>query len=211
MNKWTEKYNTDFLPLLDVNVSHEKRGLVSGLYHRSKGFNLIFNELLNNKQQDFLIIETGSTRKPDNWKDGNSGFLFAEFVKMHGGFVRSVDIDQEAVDSANAHINPIYHRSFCADSVSWLSSQNDLNSVDLFYLDSMNVKWNNDEGSADHHFKEFLTIEQYLKSGCIIAIDDNSKFLGSGERTGKGRKIFEYLSNKNILPIYDMHQIIYKF
>lgn len=211
MKTWKEIYSTEFAPLLDVNVSYEKRGLVPGLYHRSQGFEIIFNELLKVKQKDFLIFETGSTRKPDNWKDGNSGFLFAEFVRMHGGFVRSVDIDQEAVDSANNHIDSRYHRSFCSDSVSWLASQPDLSMVDLFYLDSMNVKWHNDEGSAEHHLKEFFAIEKYLKNGCIIAIDDNSKFSSSGKRTGKGRKIFEYLETKSIFPVYDSHQIIYRW
>lgn len=211
MKTWKEIYSTEFAPLLDINVSYEKRGLIPGLYHRAEGFNIIFNELLKVKQKDFLIIETGSTRKPDNWKDGNSGFLFAEFVKVHGGFVKSVDIDQEAVDSANNHIDDRYHRSFCSDSVSWLASQSDLASVDLFYLDSMNVKWQNDSGSAEHHLKEFLSIEKYLKSNCVIAIDDNSKFSTTGKRTGKGRRIFEYLADKNVFPIYDNHQIIYKW
>lgn len=211
MNIWTSIYNSKFKPFLDVKVSHEKRGLLPGLYHRSEGFEIIFNELLKSKQTDFLIIETGSTRKPDNWKDGNSGFLFAEFVRLNGGFVRSVDIDQEAVDSANNFIDSKYHKSFCSDSVSWLKSQPDLHLIDLFYLDSMNVKWNNDSTSSDHHLKEFKVIENHLKPGSIVAIDDNSKFSTTGKRTGKGRSIFEYLEQKNKFPIYDRHQIIYKF
>jgi hypothetical protein len=210
MKTWEEIYSTEFAPLLDINVSYEKRGLIPGLYHRSKGFKIIFDELLKVKQKDFLIIETGSTRKPDNWKDGNSGFLFAEFVKLHGGFVKSVDINQKAVDSANNHIDARYHKSFCSDSVSWLASQSDLDMIDLFYLDSMNVKWQNDASSADHHLKEFRVIESYLSSGSIVAIDDNS-FLLNGKRTGKGRKIFDYLKSKNILPVYDEYQIIYRF
>jgi hypothetical protein len=87
----------------------------------------------------------------------------------------------------------------------------DLNTVDLFYLDSYDVKWNDDRLSAAHHLKEFQAIENHLKSGCIVAIDDNSRLLENNQRTGKGRMIVEYLESKGIKPIYDAYQIIYKF
>ena len=211
MNTWISHYQNIFKPHLDVNVSFSKRGLTPGLYHRGNGFEIVFKELLSIKPNNFLIIETGSTRKPNNWKDGNSGFIFADFVKFHGGFVRSVDIDLEAVESANQYIDKKYHQSYCADSVMWLRDQPDLNLVDLFYLDSMNVKWNNDSGSATHHLNEFLEIEKFLKPGAIVAIDDNSTFEDSKRRTGKGRLIIEYLEKKNKFPIYDAHQVIDKF
>jgi hypothetical protein len=65
--------------------------------------------------------------------------------------------------------------------------------------------------SAEHHLKEFLAIEKYMKSGVILAIDDNSFLFNENQRTGKGMLIYEYLKNKNILPVYDDYQIIYKF
>lgn len=209
MNNWYDKFKIDYFPFLDVHVSHEKRGLVPGLYHRADGFDLIFSKLLELNKPAYQIIETGSTRNPNNWKDGNSGVLFSEFVKCYGGFVRSVDINKEAVDAANQFIDPLYHKSFCSDSVKWLSSLDDLESVDLFYLDSMDVKWTNDVDSAEHHLKEFRIIEPFLSKGKIVAIDDNSKFSQDNKRTGKGRAIYEYLKDKNIEPIYDGHQIIY--
>ena len=76
-------------------------------------------------------------------------------------------------------------------------------------MDSYDVEWSDDEPSATHHLNEFLVIEPFLKN-TVVAIDDNS-FLTSGKRTGKGRKIFEYLEKKSILPVYDEYQIIYKF
>jgi hypothetical protein len=95
--------------------------------------------------------------------------------------------------------------------VSWLAAQANLDQVDLFYLDSWDVKWNNDQDSAEHHLKEFLAIEPHLKPGAVVAIDDNARFLNNNGRTGKGRRIVEYLEAKNIQPIYDAYQIIYKF
>ena len=97
------------------------------------------------------------------------------------------------------------------DSVLYLATQLDLDCVDLFYLDSYDVKWNDDHASADHHLKEFQVIESYLKPGAMVVIDDNSRFLESNTRTGKGHYIADYLQAKGIQPLYDAYQIIYRF
>ena len=102
-------------------------------------------------------------------------------------------------------------RAVSAHVIAWLASLADLNTVDLFYLDSYDVRWHDDRASAEHHLKEFLAIEPHLKSGCIVAIDDNSRLLENNKRTGKGRMIVEYLDAKGVHPIYDKYQIIYKF
>lgn len=210
MDNWINTYCKKYKSLLNRRSSGEKRGLAKDIYDRSEGYQIIFENLLSFKDSNFQIIETGTVRNPMNWKDGNSGFLFAEFVKMHNGFVRSVDIDQNAVDTANNFVDNQYYRSFCSDSVSWLSSLQDLNNIDLFYLDSYDVEWFDDDPSAQHHLKEFKAIEPFLNRNCIVAIDDNS-FLISGQRTGKGRAIYNYLAEKDIFPIYDEYQIIYRF
>ncbi len=211
MDNWLNIYKTQYKNLLNRRSSGLKRGLEKDIYDRSEGYQIIFEHLLSAKESNFQIIETGTVRNPMNWKDGNSGFLFAEFVKIHGGFVRSVDIDQSAVDTANTFVDNRYYKSNCSDSVSWLSNLSDLNNIDLFYLDSYDVEWANDTPSAEHHLKEFQVIEKHLKPGCIVAIDDNSRLLLSGKRTGKGRMIVEYLEAKEIYPVYDNYQIIYRF
>lgn len=210
MKNWLEIYRFEYKSKLDINSSGNKRGLLNNLYNRSEGYDLIFQLLTEIKTPVFNIIETGTVRTPNNWKDGNSGFLFSEFVKHHGGLVRSVDINQAAVNRANSFIDQKYYKSYCSDSVKWLSSLNDLQNTDLFYLDSYDVKWNNDTPSAEHHLNEFKIIEPFLRSNSIVAIDDNSFFL-NGNRTGKGRMIVEYLEKKNKFPIYDKYQIIYQF
>jgi hypothetical protein len=206
---WLTVFANKYSQLLDIRTSGAQRGLKEGIYQRSKGFQIIFETMFKNKNQNFNIIETGTIRKPNNWKDGNSGFLFAEFTKMHGGLVKSVDINQKAVDTANNFVNSKHYTAYCSDSVEWLKQQTNLDQIDLFYLDSYDVEWSNDEPSATHHLNEFLAIEPFLKN-TVVAIDDNS-FLLNGQRTGKGRKIFEYLEAKSVLPIYDAYQIIYVF
>jgi len=171
----------------------------------------MFAELVTRGQDQYHIIETGTLRNPGNWKDGQSAKLFTEFVDIHNGSVRSVDIDPGACASASTAILSKNFTVTCSDSVTWLSKQPDLSTVDLFYLDSWDVKWENDKDSAEHHLSEFKVIESYLKSGCIVAIDDNSRFRNTNQRTGKGRRIVEYLESKGKQPVYDEYQIIYKF
>lgn len=211
MKDWMRIFEKEYKPFLNIGISKKRYAQYKNLYQRAPGFEIIFKELLSIKNKDFQIIETGSTRKPGNWKDGNSGIVFSDFVKTVGGFVRSVDINQKAVDTANANIDSDFHKAFCSDSVSWLSSLDNLEKVDLFYLDSYDVDWDNDIPSAEHHLKEFLSIEKFITKDTIIAIDDNVLGREDNKRAGKGRLIFEYLDSKNIKPIYDGYQIIYRF
>jgi SAM-dependent methyltransferase len=208
---WLKHYRDTYYDLLNPNVSGAKRGLTEGLYQRAEGFDLVFAHLESLGQAEYHIIETGTLRNPGNWKDGQSARLFTEFVDHYAGTVRSVDIDPAAVASARNSITSSRFESTCQDSVQYLSTQPDLNQVDLFYLDSYDVKWNDDHLSAEHHLREFQAIEPNLKPGALVVIDDNSRFLESNQRTGKGHYIADYLEAKGIQPLYDAYQIIYRF
>ena len=210
-NTWLEYYRSNYFDLLHPVVSGAKRGLVEGLYQRANGFNLIFAYLESLELSEYHIVETGTLRNPGNWKDGQSAQLFTEFVDHHGGSVRSVDIDPKAVATANQTIQSNKFESTCMDSVTWLAIQSDLDQVDLFYLDSWDVKWDDDHDSANHHLMEFKMIEPYLKPGAMVVIDDNSRFATNKQRTGKGHYIADYLLAQGIVPVYDEYQIIYKF
>lgn len=212
MNKsWLEHYRTNYYNLLNPKASGAKRALIEGIYQRAAGFDIMFDLLLQQRQQNFLIVETGTLRNPGNWKDGQSAILFTQFVDWHGGQMRSVDIDPTAVNTARSYITSSNFAVTCGDSVTWLQSMTDRDQVDLYYLDSWDVKWHNDSDSAQHHLQEFLAVEPFLKTNSIVAIDDNSRFADTGLRTGKGRAIVEYLESKNHHPIYDAYQIIFQF
>jgi hypothetical protein len=208
---WLKYYRDNYYDLLNPQVSGAKRGLTEGLYQRAHGFNLVFAHLESLNQTEYHIIETGTLRNPGNWKDGQSARLFTEFVQHHGGSVRSVDIDPTAVDAARGAITSDCFESTCQDSVLYLATQLDLDRVDLFYLDSYDVKWDNDHDSAAHHLMEFQLIEPHVKPGAMVVIDDNSRFLNTNQRTGKGHYIADYLAAKGIAPLYDAYQIIYRF
>lgn len=195
---------------LSPQISGAKRGLQEGIGVRFPGFKLMFDRLLSRCRPEYHIVETGTLRNPGNWKDGQSAQLFTEFVAATGGWVRSVDIDPEACSRARDAIADLRFQVSCSDSVIWLRQQLDLDQVDLFYLDSWDVKWADDRDSAQHHLEEFLVIEPRLSPGTLVAIDDNARFL-DGRRTGKARYIVEYLEKHGKRPIYDQYQIIYQF
>lgn len=207
---WYDHFRREYQPLLDATVSGAKRGLEEGLYQRGLGFDIMFRHLLS-QPAPYHIIETGTMRRPGNWKDGCSAQLFTEFVDAYGGTVRSVDIDPQACDASRSALRSDRFSVACSDSVSWLRLQPDLDQVKLFYLDSYDVRWDNDAPSAQHHLGEFLVIEPMLAPGAMVAIDDNARRITDGGRTGKGRMIVEYLAAKNVHPVHDAHQIIYTF
>ena len=208
---WLEYYRSTYYPKLDINFTGAKGMLADGMYNRACGFDIMWRLLLKQRSQDFRIIETGTLRDPGNWADGQSARLFTEFVDWHGGQMRSVDIDPHACNIARATIPSDRFNVTCSDSVAWLQGLTDLETVDLFYLDSYDVKWDNDHASAAHHLMEFQIIEPHLKPGAMVVIDDNSRFLNNNQRTGKGHYIADYLRAKGITPLYDAYQIIYRF
>lgn len=211
MNTWLDHYRRIYYPLLNINFDGAQGVLADGLYNRAVGFDVIFRLLLNQKQSNFNIIETGTLRTPGNWMDGQSARLFTEFVDLYSGQMRSVDIDSKACSAARDAITSTNFSVTHSDSVEWLDSVNDLDQVDLFYLDSYDVDWNNDTASADHHLKEFKIIQPFIRPGAVVAVDDNSRWVNNNQRTGKGRAIVEYLETQGHLPILDEYQIIFQF
>ena len=212
---WLQFYQDHFVPLLAERTPGDKqaakRRLQPGLGQRISGFATMFDLVLKNRRSEYHVIETGTCRDPGNWKDGQSAVIFTAFVAAMGGWVRSVDINSDACERARGHIDSDRFSVHCSDSVTWLAQQADLDQVDLFYLDSYDVKWQDDQASAEHHLREFQTIEPYLRPGTVVGIDDNARFASDGRRTGKGRRIVEYLESKKIFPVYDHYQIIYQF
>ena len=211
MNIWLDHYRRIYYPLLNIRFDGVQGVLADGFYNRAVGFDIIFRLLLNQKQSNFNIVETGTLRTPGNWMDGQSARLFSDFVELYGGQMRSVDIDSQACEAARNTIASDKFSVAHSDSVAWLKQQTDLDQVDLFYLDSYDVDWNDDTASADHHLKEFLVIEPHIRPGCVVAIDDNSRWVNNNRRTGKGRAIVEYLETQGYFPIYDEYQIIFQF
>jgi hypothetical protein len=203
-----KEFESKYSQLLDYKINWQKRKCLPNLHQRSEGFRLIFSLLEKLKKDNYQIVETGVLRKLGNWRDGQSSLLFQEFLKYYSGTLKSVDINEDNCAEARKYLDSSIVNVTCSDSVEFLKSVDKTN-IDCYFLDSYDVSWQNCEPSAFHHLKEFKTIEPFLKSGTIVAIDDNTFY--DGVRSGKGTLIFNYLKEKGILPLYDEYMIIYQW
>lgn len=154
---------------------------------RYNGFRKIFDHMLSKKQRDFTIIETGTLRTPSQWGDGQSSFLFFEFVNFFGGELISIDLSRRAL----AVSRRVLHRRVLKTGRGKLTLVNG-NSLqvlpkirrpaDLVYLDSMDI-------GADpypamlHGLREFACLRHIMRQspGLLIAVDDNWGDIGKGQ------------------------------
>lgn len=199
MSWLTSVFEKKYAPYLDYG----KRN------HRQEGFRLIFSELEKMNKGFYRIVETGSTRKTLShrlaWKDGMGTIMFEDFVTYYDGEVDTVDIDENVCNQCRSLVgNKV--TVHCCDSLVFLKNIKD--HIDFFYLDSWDVDRNNPTPSQQHHLNEFKIIEPYLKDS-IVAIDDN--FTHKNINVGKGKLVQEYLLMKDIRPLYNGYQLIYKF
>ena len=172
---------------------------------RDRSFQKIFEILEKTQNERFMIVETGTTRKKDNFRgDGQSTILFDEFVNYYDGAVISIDIDPTACRLARR----LTSDKTCVldgDSVDILNQldHNTIEQIDLLYLDSYDVNFNDTHPSSLHHLKELTTVYSRLKEGCIIAVDDNIN------DTGKGKYIKEFFDHISCEKIVDEYQLVY--
>jgi hypothetical protein len=208
MTKFEKNFVKDYYQLLNPRMNWQKAEVESNLCQRGVGFKKIFDYLIRKNKTSYSIVETGVLRNIGHWKDGQSSFLFQEFCKYHGGSLRSVDISNETCEIARNFLDNNIVSVTCSDSIEFLKTIDTI-SIDLFYLDSYDVKWSDHLPSAEHHLKEFLEIENRLVTGTLVVIDDNTYY--QKKRAGKGTLIYDYLKDKGKLPVYDDYQIIYEF
>ena len=180
------------------------------LAHRTETFRKIFT-YLDRFERPIGIVETGCVRQRDNWAgDGQSTILFDKYSESHSGsVVFSVDRDPQATALCRSLVSDRV-RIHTDDSIAWLKSLTDdppaeLRYVDLLYLDSYDVDFDDPLPSAIHHLKELVAIAPLLSAGTLVAVDDSpSSFVGvhnpdnsfnllrPPKIDGKGRLIAEY-------------------
>ena len=207
---WLSHFQHTYESRLTPRISGAKRGLHEGIGLRYPGFRLAFELLIQQNKPWYNIVETGTLRNPGNWKDGQSSVIFTDFVTVHGGTVRSVDIDAAACARAREAIKDQRFKVTASDSVRYLRDLPNKQEVDMWYLDSYDVDWQNDTPSAQHHLNEWLAIQNHIKPGTVIVIDDNARKLENNNRTGKGRMIIEELERHNHTVLYDAYQIVFQ-
>ena len=178
------------------------------LMHRADGFRQIF-AYLDSFERPVGIVETGCMRKDHDWGDGKSTLLFTKYAAWHpGSVVYSVDLDPAAVAFCRSMVGEDV-RLHSGDSVAFLKSlsdqrPSDLATLDLLYLDSYDVDFDNPLPSAIHHLKELVAIAPFLSADTLVVVDDSPMSvlaipkgselqLASQPRvSGKGKLVAEY-------------------
>jgi hypothetical protein len=178
---------------------HTVKGLLG---KRADGFQCMWDTLKAMKKDSYLIVETGTTRIPDNWEgDGQSTRIWDMFVNESNGKVFTVDICPYACGVAKSFVGDKV-TVVCEDSVQFLHTFPQKGEIDLLYLDSYDIDFKNPHNSSFHHMKELTTIFSSLSPSCIIAVDDNIP------HAGKGKYVKEFLESVGYKCIYDGYQIV---
>jgi len=178
---------------------------------RYDGFRKIFLTLLEHKENDFMIVETGTLRKKDNWFDGQSSLLFFEFASFFGGTLLSIDTDQHALETCESALKDAigFHKAkfvpICGNSVTELEKID--YPIDLLYLDSYDFEDLNPLPSMVHPLKEFASAAHIRARSprLVVAIDDN---FSNGMGKGTYLKTWAKETQKDI--IHDGLQFIFK-
>lgn len=187
---------------------------------RQPSFQIMIDHLRSIEEP--LIIETGCARPPHpqwgnedvSFKDeGFSTRLFDAYVNQYGGEFHSVDLTPEHVAYSQSIVSE-RSQIHCDDSVHFLWEANTQLAesetfIDLLYLDSYDYEEATPYLSPAHHLKELTSIIGRLRSGSMIAVDDN--FGKKGNRKGKGMFVEEFLESIGKPLIYDGYQLIWKF
>ena len=170
---------------------------------RANGFQCMWDALKAMKKDSYLIVETGTTRIPNNWEgDGQSTRIWEMFANESNGKVFSVDICPRACEVARSLVLSDDVTIVCGDSVNFLHTFSRKGDIDLLYLDSYDIDFNNPHTSSFHHIKELTAVFSSLSPSCIIAVDDNIP------GAGKGKYVREFLETVGYRAIYDGYQIV---
>ena len=106
-----------------------------GLGDRFFTFKAALNLL--NQRGGKVIVETGCQRENDNWKDGQSTKVLAEYTRKHNAHLYTVDVERENIEVAEEIVGNEGVTYTTMDSIKYLESFK--KNIDLLYLDSVDV------------------------------------------------------------------------
>jgi len=190
---------------------------------RKNSFQFIF-EFLDKQNRPVFILETGCARN-ENTKngDGHSTILFDKYVSQWpGSLMLSVDIDPIATDFCKSQVSSAT-RVHTGDSVLFLhhlakNPPTNFVFLDVLYLDSLDVSFQNPHVSALHHMKEFIAISKLIGPETLVVIDDTPleakftlaqgkiNFITEPQISGKALYIANYANHLGIKPIFVGYQ-----
>lgn len=174
-----------------------------------RNFRTIFEKLESLDLPYYHLIETGCCRWDQNWKgEGQFTIIADKFLNHYDGRLLSVNINPTDVRAAQNYVS-----EKCSivlnDSIAFLQKCPNIDDVNLFYLDSMDLDWNSPHPSAFHHYKEFYEIISRRTKGAFYVCVDDCNIPHNGQLIGKGQLIKNVMSQLKLTPIMDQYQILY--
>ena len=191
---------------------------------RERTFRKMF-EHLDGLDRAVAIVETGCVRIADNRAgDGQSTVLFDRYASMiPGSVVHTVDLDPAATALCNSLVSTTVTIHTGDSVVALRNIARDFRArgapIDLLYLDSFDVDWNNPVPSAVHHLKELLSIAQAGSKDTLVVIDDcptifqavltesHLSLTSPPKVGGKGMYVAEYASHVGAKPAFSHYQV----
>jgi len=92
---------------------------------------------LLNQRGGKVIVETGCQRERDNWNDGQSTRVFADYARKHDTHLYTVDIKREYIELAEEIVGNENVTYTTMDSIKYIGDFK--KNIDLLYLDSVDV------------------------------------------------------------------------
>lgn len=179
-------------------------------------------EYLDRFDRPILIVETGCTRQADDWsRQGRSTVLFDKYAEFHPGtIVYSVDRDPSATAGCRSIVSSRV-AVHTADPVGFLKGLADkppaeFGAIDMLYLDSYEVNFDDVLPSALHHMEELTAAMPLIHPETLVMVDDSpssfSGFVVGGGQIhvvappkigGKGKFIAEYAQQVNAERLFE--------
>jgi|Laugrespbdmm15sd_2_1035082.scaffolds.fasta_scaffold84353_2 hypothetical protein len=169
----------------------------------NRQFDVIFGELEKLNLEKYYICETGCIRSTTqfDWQ-GNFTILANNFLEFHDGIIYTCNVDYDAINLCKDLSKT---KASLMDSILFLSTLNEINEVNLFYLDSMDIDKLNPIPSMKHHYDEFLTLIENRKHGNFyLAVDDNIS-----DDIQKGYYVNKLMEKLKINPLLHSYQTMY--
>jgi hypothetical protein len=124
--------------------------------------------LMAGKQK--IILETGTSA----WGT-DSTRLWDAYISRFGGEFWSVDLSSDPSKRLQHQVSPNTHLEV-SDSVTFINGFSELSSysiVDVCYLDSWDLDWNDPHPAEQHGLNEWHAVAQLMGPGSVLIIDDS--------------------------------------
>ncbi len=140
-------------------------------------YEYIIKELVSYRRPIF-VVETGTMSSDLENNMGAFTYIFADLIKnWTGGKLITIDISEKNIESCKKITEKFSDviDYVVSDSVNYLKgmNDNDVNKIDLLYLDSWDFFAPDPVPSQLHHFLELNSLYERLSPNVCIAVDDN--------------------------------------